>query len=227
LIRFILARPNAVASQDISNRVFTGKDKEEVGLKRGRSNSSANAVQQRVPLGPGRASVAPPITNVAPVRAPPPRATLPPTSVTFNPPKRLPRIDSVASIKQEVQDDIDMDVEDEPVIPPSEGTDALSDIPVEHYITSEVDNMIVVDPSEAEEDSDDEATEIKIENRKAPKVWPDLATVQKIKCQREVQAIREVFDDDDEDFDPSMVSEYSEEIFEYMSQLEVCHVSLF
>ncbi|THV03208.1 hypothetical protein K435DRAFT_651702 [Dendrothele bispora CBS 962.96] len=115
-----------------------------------------------------------------------------------------------------------MDIENElPVIPLSEEPDTLSDVPVEQYISSEADNMIVVDDSEPEVDSEDEVTEaVKVEESKAPRVWPDLATVQKIKCQREVQAVREVFDEDDEDFDPSMVSEYSEEIFEYMSQLE-------
>ncbi|KAF5367401.1 hypothetical protein D9758_003776 [Tetrapyrgos nigripes] len=212
-------------NKETSSRVFTGKNKDEVSLKRGRSDSSSN-VAQRVPLGPGRAPAAPPVANVAPVRAHPPRATLPPTSISFNQPKRLPRIESVASIQEEtarnvVHDDVDMDVEEDepPVIPLSEEPDALSDILVEHYIASEADtNMILI---EAEEDSEDDLPSgIKLESRRAPKIWPDLATAQKAKCQRKVQTIREVFEGDDEEFDPSMVSEYAEEIFEYMSHLE-------
>ncbi|KIK63148.1 hypothetical protein GYMLUDRAFT_163605 [Collybiopsis luxurians FD-317 M1] len=80
--------------------------------------------------------------------------------------------------------------------------------------------MIVVEGGDVE-DEDEEVTEtVAPQEAKAPKIWPDLATQHRLKCERRVETIREVFEDDDEESDPTMVSEYAEEIFEYMSGLE-------
>jgi hypothetical protein len=46
------------------------------------------------------------------------------------------------------------------------------------------------------------------------------------RARREVEAIREVFVDDVDVTDPTMVSEYSEDIFAYMEELEVIHSRL-
>ncbi len=61
-----------------------GRKKEEIGLKRGRSDSTTLA--QRVPLGPGRAALAPAVTNNAETRT-----TLPSRNRVTAPLKRHPR----------------------------------------------------------------------------------------------------------------------------------------
>ncbi|KAJ3727928.1 cyclin-like protein [Lentinula raphanica] len=202
----------AVNRRENNSKVLLGKEKEEVNLKRGRSNSTNNAVQ-RVPLGPGRSQVAPPVVSTAPIRAPPGRSS---RSSIVGGPKRVQR-DVPRPI--EVYEDVDMDVEEQ--------TEAV-DIPTEEppvetavetyadFLTSEPDvhEMAIVE-------EDDEPTEtVGTQEPKAPKIWPELATQHRLDCQRRVEAIREVFDDDDEELDPNMVSEYAEEIFEYMSGLE-------
>ncbi|KAF9069228.1 cyclin-like protein [Rhodocollybia butyracea] len=197
----------AVNRRELSNKVLLGKekDKEEVGLKRGRSNSTANGAQ-RVPLGPGRSQVAPPVANVAPIRASRPSGV--------NGPRRPIR----DSHRIAIYEDVEMDVEEhvEPAMPPSEDLEPPSETDA-NFLTSDVDNDMIVMNVEEEE----ETTETVIpQEPKPPKVWPELATQHRLECERRVDTIREVFEDEEEDFDPTMVSEYSEEIFEYMSGLE-------
>lgn len=55
--------------------------------------------------------------------------------------------------------------------------------------------------------------------------WPEVSTATAKRYQHEVDQIRECFEDAVDMFDTTMVSEYSEEIFEYMSKLEVSFVS--
>ncbi|KAJ4476219.1 cyclin [Lentinula aciculospora] len=198
-----------------NNKVSIGKEKEkdEVSLKRGRSNSTNNAAQ-RVPLGPGRSQIAPPVTSTAPIRAAPGRLSRP---TVVNPPRR-----SIRGVSRPiaVYEDVDMDIEDhrEAVVVPSEEphSEAASEGDA-NFLTSEPDGHDMIDIEE-----DDEITETNaVQDPKAPKVWPDLATQHRLDCERRVETIREVFDDDDEEFDPTMVSEYAEEIFDYMSGLEI------
>ncbi|KAK7044247.1 B-type cyclin [Paramarasmius palmivorus] len=210
----------AVNRKDNKN---TGKEKEEVGLKRGRSNSSANAVQ-RVPIGPGRA--APPVANVAPARAPLPRATRP-LNTALNSTRQISRAATGAFVVHEDalevddQEDVDMDVEEdlptttrtEEVQPPSERVTETAPIQI---LEDNEDDMAVVSDNL---DSDDEVDE-EPQRSRSPRVWPDMATEHRIRCERDVQAIRETFDDGEEPFDPTMVSDYAEEIFEYMESLE-------
>lgn len=56
---------------------------------------------------------------------------------------------------------------------------------------------------------------------KPPRVWPEFATERALRHREEVQAIRESYHDVVDMFDTTMVSEYAEEIFEYMGELEV------
>ncbi|KAJ8072735.1 B-type cyclin [Marasmius tenuissimus] len=196
------------------------KEKEEVGFKRGRSNSSANIVQ-RVPLGPGRSQVAPPVTNVQPVRAPLARTTRPLPNAT----RQMNRGTTSAfvvhedNVVEDAHQDVDMDVEEDvQVIPQSEDMEpafergaSTAPIPIE----DDTEEMHVED----ELASDDE-DEIVPSKAKSPRVWPDLPTAQRMKCERDVQTIREMFDDGEEPYDPTMVTEYAEEIFEYMESLE-------
>ncbi|TFK40299.1 cyclin-like protein [Crucibulum laeve] len=82
----------------------------------------------------------------------------------------------------------------------------------------EVEAMIGVDDSEDEEL---EVTEIaKVPEPKAPRVWPEVSTDRKLKYETEVHAIRAAFEDEVDMYDTTMVSEYAEEIFEYMGDLE-------
>ena len=46
-----------------------------------------------------------------------------------------------------------------------------------------------------------------------------------LRYQKEIEQIRAGFRDEVDMFDTTMVSEYSEEIFEYMSKLEVSKIS--
>jgi hypothetical protein len=52
-------------------------------------------------------------------------------------------------------------------------------------------------------------------------IWPEASPERAERYRRQVQAIRDVFEDEPDMYDTTMVSEYAEEIFEYMSELEV------
>lgn len=51
-------------------------------------------------------------------------------------------------------------------------------------------------------------------------IWPEVSPERAERYRREVQAIRDVFVDEPDMHDTTMVSEYAEEIFQYMSDLE-------
>ncbi|KAF8807019.1 hypothetical protein BYT27DRAFT_7100835 [Phlegmacium glaucopus] len=55
---------------------------------------------------------------------------------------------------------------------------------------------------------------------KPPRIWPEFATERALRYRDEVQAIRESYHDVIDMYDTTMVSEYAEEIFEYMGDLE-------
>ena len=52
-------------------------------------------------------------------------------------------------------------------------------------------------------------------------IWPDVSPNHVVKYQREVDEVRRRFDAEDEEYDATMCSEYADEIFQYMSDLEV------
>ena len=52
-------------------------------------------------------------------------------------------------------------------------------------------------------------------------IWPEASPERAERYRRQVQAIRDVFEDEPDMYDTTMVSEYAEEIFQYMSELEV------
>lgn len=193
----------------------TGKEKEEVGLKRGRSDSTSCA--QRVPLGPGRASAAPPVAN--PVNA---RVAVARTRASYAATRRASRVSTSISQPATVstQDEADnvkdhpqseMDIEDDPSDEPEDEVEVANE--------REVENMIGVEQSD-----DDEGTEEPAQESKPPRVWPEIGTERALRYAKEIQAIRETFHDEVDMYDTTMVSEYAEEIFEYMCDLEVCDV---
>jgi len=80
----------------------------------------------------------------------------------------------------------------------------------------EVEAMIGID--------DDEDVGEALANPKSQRarIWPEVSTDRARKFHAEVEAVREVFHDQIDVFDTTMVSEYAEEIYEYMCDLEVC-----
>lgn len=81
----------------------------------------------------------------------------------------------------------------------------------------EVEPMIDAEPSEEDEDVEETAR-----HRKIQRVWPDVDTEKAHRYRREVDEIRTRYEDRVDMYDTTMVSEYAEEIFEYMEELEVC-----
>jgi hypothetical protein len=190
--------------QETGVKPSTGKEKEEIGLKRGRSDS--NTLAQRVPLGPGRGQPAPNVITNATARIPPSRTRLP------APPKRI----SVrAAITEQINDEIEAQVEI-----------VQSEMEVEEDLDDCDDDVLRVNEQEVEamigvQDSESEGEEEEVQFEKPPRVWPEVSTDRALRYEKEVQSIRERFEDEVDMYDTTMVSEYAEEIFEYMCDLEV------
>jgi molecular chaperone GrpE (heat shock protein) len=73
-------------------------------------------------------------------------------------------------------------------------------------------------------DRDEEAVEDELVETPAAKrqrVWPEVSTSRAQRYQREVQEVREHFEEEVDMYDTTMVSEYADEIFQYMEELEV------
>jgi len=87
----------------------------------------------------------------------------------------------------------------------------------------EVEAMVGLDESEVEEEAEEEKEEV-IEpatEPKPPRIWPEVSTDRAERYRHEVDAVREVFEDEIDVYDTTMVSEYAEDIFDYMGDLEV------
>lgn len=190
----------------------TGKEKEEVGLKRGRSDSISCA--QRVPLGPGRAGAAPAVANpvtsrISVARA---RASYAATrrasrvATSASQPIVVPPQDEIEILKDQPQSE--MDIEDDPADEPEDEVEIANE--------REVENMVGVEQSD-----DDEEAQEPTEDSKPLRIWPEIGTERAARYAKKLHAIRETFHDEVDMFDTTMVSEYAEEIFEYMSDLEV------
>jgi hypothetical protein len=111
-------------------------------------------------------------------------------------------------VLEDEQEDDEMQIEAEPQEPERES--GL------HIGEREVEGM--------EQESDEEEIEetAKVDAAlKPPRVWPEISTDRAMKCRREIDAIRQTFEDDVDMYDTTMVSEYSDEIFDYMYDLEV------
>lgn len=77
----------------------------------------------------------------------------------------------------------------------------------------EVETMLDIE-GEDFEDQDDLA-------EKPIRIWPEVSTVRANRFRSEIEEIKEVFQDELDDDDTTMVSEYANEIFAYMNELEV------
>ena len=75
--------------------------------------------------------------------------------------------------------------------------------------------MVEVD-SEDEPDVDEEPL-----YERPVRYWPEVSTARAMRFRKEIDDIKEVFQDELDEEDTTMVSEYANEIFEYMNELEV------
>lgn len=199
--------------KDAARKLVTGKEKEETGSKRGRSNSATLA--QRVPLGPGRGVAAPPVSNTVTARAPPVRSRIS-SVVDAKRTSRTSELDHVP-IPEEIEAEIQMDIEDDLAADRNLEDDA--DLLVNER---EVEAMIGIDDDEDE----DYGEALANPKSQGARIWPEVSTDRARKFHAEVEAVREVFNDQIDVFDTTMVSEYAEEIYEYMCDLEVCQYFL-
>jgi hypothetical protein len=187
--------------QDVAGKgKDTLKESVDTGLKRSRSSSLAAATgPQRVPLGPGRTETT--------AQRPTSRTT---RSSVF---KRASRQETAVPvvIPTEEEKENDMDVEDveesvELSIINEKEVDAMLDVQ-EQVMSEQEDQAAVVAPKE-------------------PRIWPEVDTERAMRHYCEVGHIQRTFEDEVDFFDTTMVSEYSDEIFQYMNELEVCLLPL-
>ncbi|KAI0072746.1 hypothetical protein K474DRAFT_1604498 [Panus rudis PR-1116 ss-1] len=74
---------------------------------------------------------------------------------------------------------------------------------------------------EEEEEEVEEAMAADEEEMEKPvRYWPEVSTARAERFKKEVDTVREIFQDELEEHDTTMVSEYADEIFEYMNELE-------
>ncbi|KAG6887916.1 hypothetical protein C0995_011624 [Termitomyces sp. Mi166 len=198
---------------DTGGRFNNGKEKEEVGSKRVRSDSTS-LLPQRVPLGPGRSQAAPPVSNAVNARVQPSGRIRAPVATN----RRISRIAPHTVVTKEIKEvrnnnvQIAMDVEE--ALAESAREAETEEELLAHE--SEVEAMVGV-----EDDSDeDEDTEPRPPPAKIQRIWPEVSTQKRLRYKREIEAVHETFEDRVDVFDPSMVSEYADEIFEYMNDLE-------
>lgn len=85
-------------------------------------------------------------------------------------------------------------------------------------IEVEDDESYVVDEHDAEA-MEPEAVEE--EPEQVPRVWPEISTERALRYQREIDQIKHIYKEPVDEFDTTMVSEYAEDIFDYMNELEV------
>lgn len=81
----------------------------------------------------------------------------------------------------------------------------------------EVDEMVGVQEQGTPEQEEKSTVAV----AKSPRIWPDVDTERAMRHYREIAEIQETFEDEVDYLDTTMVSEYSEEIFKYMNDLEV------
>ncbi|GJE96592.1 cyclin [Phanerochaete sordida] len=201
--------------ETVAKLTGNGKDKDttEVGTKRSRSSSlAALAGAQRVPLGPSKA----PAAQAAPAAAVQPRATIALRTVRATAPLRPTQKIVVHQDPVIVHEDVEevadeMEIENvkiaEPIVIDSEPEQS----------SKEVEDMVQLS------DDEDEFAEYETQEfaaPRAPRMWPELGTARKQRYEAEIQQIRETFRDEIDPEDTTMVSEYSDEIFEYMQELE-------
>lgn len=192
------------SQEPASKPVGKGKEVLDTGLKRSRSSSLAAATApQRVPLGPGRtvaangSQIPVPASFTAVALAPKPAAA-------SRPQQRTHIAQEIVTVKEDEEFDL-MEVE----------VHAATE---EQFSEEDDDSFAIAREIEAMVDVQ---AEPEFEG-KPIRVWPELATERANRYRREIDAIREQFPEEPLEDDMNLVSEYTDEIFEYMAELEVC-----
>ncbi|KAG9314885.1 hypothetical protein JVU11DRAFT_3987 [Chiua virens] len=176
------------------------KDTAEQGLKRTRSSSLAAATgPQRVPAGPGRSESANNLSRTSTVRAQKPSVF-----------KRISRQETAVPVVIPThvaeEKETEMDIEDpEDLQAEPEVVDMLEEkdqdmVGVQHTGVS-VEN--IQDPA--------------LVGSKSPRIWPDIDTDKAMRHYKQIADIQRTYQDEVDLFDTTMVSEYSDDIFKYMS----------
>jgi len=190
-----------------------GKEKEgpEASLKRTRSSSLAAAVgPQRVPVGPGRST-----TQIATITTS--------ATTTFTRAQRPTQVQSRAQRPVSQRPSEPDHLPQDNVVAVSRDHDMEADHAVQRQVTEVQggqDGMTGVVDSDEE---DAKATTKLINGREDDEyIWPEFSPCHATRFAKEVDQIRSTFAETEDDEDSAMVSEYAEEIFEYMNELEVC-----
>ena len=118
-------------------------------------------------------------------------------------------ISPTKEVDEEHDEDEDMDIEEEHV------ADRDADVNSLLAGEQEVEEMVGVEDEEEEETA-------KVSEAKPARIWPDVSTDRAERYRREVRKIRDSFEEEVDMEDTTMVSEYAEEIYDYMCELEVC-----
>ncbi|KAI5117966.1 hypothetical protein M0805_001627 [Coniferiporia weirii] len=199
-----------VTSTAVNKQVtkISGKNpiKEEVGAKRSRSSSLAAATAvQRVPLGPVRSAAnATSATSVVDVPAQAVHRPQRPNA-TVRQSETAPELHNPVAItsrdEAKVVDDESMDIEEQDILNEVVQSKKYADHNSNRHLEDELDGD--VEP-------------IPLHN-----IWPQLSPRAAEKYRSEIEHIQETFHDEVDMFDTTMVSEYADEIFEYMSGLEL------
>lgn len=182
-------------------------------MNRGKSTSTGLA--QRVPLGPGRGQVAPPVANaVHAARIHIPRVRVP----VATGPRRVSRI-----VAEQIREQVQLKEEDsQSEMEVEEEDDVAADYDEDQSVNEqEVETMVGIDELDTDGDQDEIVDPPSTVEPKTRCIWPQMDTKHAERYRKEIQAIREVFEEEIDMYDTAMVSEYSDEIFEYMNQLEV------
>lgn len=198
---------NEVTTTAVNRKDVAGKPaakdglKDEQGLKRTRSSSLAAATgPQRVPLGPGRADTTSNASRTSVARTQ--------KSSVF---KRTSRQETAVPviIPTEEEKEADMDIEVAEILDP-EADPELSIIN-----EKEVEDMVDIQQMEVIDIVQEGAAQTR-----SPRIWPDVDTERAMRHYKEISEIQQTFEDEVDVYDTTMVSEYADEIFKYMSDLE-------
>jgi hypothetical protein len=80
---------------------------------------------------------------------------------------------------------------------------------------------VVDDEPAVQQAAEEEADELDEDDVPVECIWPELTPRAAHRYKTEIDRINATFNDEIDMFDTTMVSEYSQEIFDYMSKLEV------
>ncbi|THH07153.1 hypothetical protein EW145_g3573 [Phellinidium pouzarii] len=182
--------------------------KEEIGVKRSRSSSLAAATgSQRIPLGPVRPTInATSTTSVIDAQAPAPLRPQRPPAGTIRQSETAPELHKPTPVafrdEGEIVDEESMDIEEQEVM--------HEVIHSKDYASYESDERLEVDALEEDKEP------ILLHH-----IWPQMSPRAAEKYRHEINNIQMTFNDEVDPFDTTMVHEYADEIFGYMSDLEL------